>query len=143
MKTQQALIEFGNTKIPFEIRRTSIADSISLSVHPSGRVSVRAPKGTRRKRIECLVHTRANWVLEKQDEFRKYQSGFPKSFVSGESFFYLGRQYRLKVIMRGKSFEPTTRLFGGRFHVEIPRVPAPDRPQMVRRQLIGLSLIHI
>jgi predicted metal-dependent hydrolase len=69
-------------------------------VHPDCSVLVKAPLGTDTQRIEAFVLKRAAWALKHQRRFQDYPiaNPLPRRYVSGESYRYLGRQYRLKVV---------------------------------------------
>lgn len=117
---QGSQIQFGNTTIPFEISRSSGRICISVSVHPDGTVSVEAPKGTRKKQITDAVQSKQVWILNQQEHFRRLMRIRAKRFVSGESFLYLGRQYKLLVLDRRRDEIPSVRLFRGYIEVSAP-----------------------
>jgi len=51
--------------------------------------------------IEAFVKRRGPWILRQLRELARYDNPvnpLPRQYVSGESYRYLGRQYRLKVI---------------------------------------------
>jgi hypothetical protein len=92
-------IRYGTTQIAYDVvfsRRTTLA----IQVYPDGRVSVRAPQGCAAETIAGIVRKRAGWIVKQQHRFRSYAPPVvvPRDYVSGESYRYLGRQYRLKVL---------------------------------------------
>lgn len=113
-------IQFGNTTIPYEIRRTPNRNSISVNVHPDGTVTVDAPKGSRKTHIAEAVQSKQVWILNQQEYFRRLVRTRTKRFVSGESFLYLGRQYRLRVLNDESRETPTVRLFRGQIEIRSP-----------------------
>jgi len=116
---QGSQIQFGDTTIPYEIRRTPNRSSISVSVHPDGAVTVDAPMRTRKKHIAEAVQARQVWILNQQEHFRRLMRTGTKRFVSGESFLYLGRQYKLLVLGVKSDEPPNVRLFRGQIEVRI------------------------
>lgn len=130
-------IQFGNTTIVYEISRSPNRSNISVSVHPDGTVTVDAPKGTRRTRIAETVQAKKVWILNQQEHFRRLVRIRRKRFVSGETFLYLGRQYRLLVLDESNDEIPSVRLFRGRIEVRVPaNVEGEDRIDLLRKRLI-------
>lgn len=90
-------VDFGNSKIEFKVKRSK-RKTLGISVCPSGEVEVTAPEHAGILRIKELVQKRAGWILE-----QKRLSAFTplpepvRQLVSGESYYYQGRQLRLKV----------------------------------------------
>lgn len=60
---------------------------------------MRAPEDVDLPTIAVIVQKRARWIVKQQRHFRNYAPPTiaPREYVSGESYRYLGRQYRLKV----------------------------------------------
>lgn len=82
-------------KLQFTDRKT-----LGITVTPDLDVIVRAPIGAEEKKIQLILLKRAPWILKQQSFFMAYfPKQMPKKFVSGESHLYLGRQYRLKLII--------------------------------------------
>lgn len=90
-------VEYGNSKIEFRIKR-SARKTLGISVLPDGAVEVTAPQDATIDKIKEIMIKRGSWLLEQQR-----LAGFnpipqpSKLLVSGESFYLLGRHYRLKV----------------------------------------------
>ena len=91
-------LRYGTTQITYDVV-FSARTTLAINVYPEGRVSVRAPHGSDLETIAALVQKRAGWIIKQQQRFRSYAppTVFPREYVSGESYRYLGRQYRLKV----------------------------------------------
>ncbi len=67
-----------------------------------------------------IVRKKARWILEKKEQVESNRHSNPtKEFVSGESFPYLGKYYRLKVMKSFTETEEKCRLVNGRFLVEV------------------------
>ena len=96
-------IQFGSKKIDFEISYSS-RTTLGISVTPNMEVLVKAPLGGDINKIRSIVRKKTPWILKQQNFFIGF---FPKSpakkYVSGESHYYLGRQYKLKVIKAKKN----------------------------------------
>jgi predicted metal-dependent hydrolase len=119
---EMSYIQYGNRNINFQIVRSNLRKTVGIYVGPATGVIVRCPQFLRFDEILEIVRKRAQWIIEKHELVKNHsQLNSAKEFVSGESFPYLGRQYRLKV--RKTSFEKEERckLISGRFLVEIDK----------------------
>ena len=137
MRNNVGTAQFGTTSIDYVLRRSPKRKTIAVTVHPDRTVLVVAPPRIRRSKINGLVTSKAEWILRQQEALHHQHSGFVKQFVSGESFFYLGRQHSLKV-RQIKAASPgcSVRLTRGRFFVTIPRIKDPTvRSATVREGL--------
>ena len=91
-------LQFGSTRIEYDVSFTR-RKTIAIEVHPDQRVSIIAPDGSEPATIEALLYKRASWILRQQQQFSTYApQEILRAYVSGESYRYLGRQYRLKVL---------------------------------------------
>ena len=79
-----------------EVVRTSRKKTVAIKII-EGRVQVIAPRRLSQKRIDELVVRKASWIAEKLRTQSEIISVKPKEYVSGESFIYLGKTYRLKL----------------------------------------------
>ncbi len=91
-------LQFGAQKIEYELvyaPRTTLA----ITVHPDLSVTVKAPEGVEMGQVEQRVYNRGGWILKQQRQYERYLPDVPpRQYLSGESYRYLGRQVRLKVI---------------------------------------------
>jgi len=90
-------LQFGQTLIEYSLR-FSERKHLAIHVHPDLRVEVDAPLDSELAQIEQKLHKRAAWIVKQQRELARYAYDLPpREYVSGETYRYLGRQYRLKV----------------------------------------------
>lgn len=93
----QDSVEYGNSKINFNIKRTP-RKTLGISVLPCGTVEVSAPVSAPIERIHDLIIKRGAWIVEQKRLTNFNPVPQPrKQYITGESFHFLGRQYRLKV----------------------------------------------
>jgi len=71
--------------------------TVSLTVFPNQSVVVKAPKRAARSKIEDFLRRKSRWVLKQQRYFATFKPRAKKEYVSGETFRYLGRSYKLLV----------------------------------------------
>lgn len=92
-------VRFGAEKIPFRLS-FRIRQKLAISVHPDRHVSVVAPTGSAVNDVLARVQRRAGWIVKQRAHFDKFHPLPPsRRFVSGETHLFLGRQYRLKVLL--------------------------------------------
>ncbi|MEQ3725055.1 SprT family zinc-dependent metalloprotease [Alcanivorax sp.] len=113
-----------------EVTRTSRRKSADIRVE-EGAVSVVVPVETSLERIDELLAAKRRWIKEKIALHQEMSPPSSKRYVSGESFSYLGRNYRLKV--EKGPFAPV-RLLQGRLVVSVPQ--GSEQPHMIRNALI-------
>lgn len=113
-------IPYGNRKISFDIKRGNRKKTVAIRISPNAVVTVLAPQYLDEEKIRIIVQKRAHWIIERQEQIKKNKnSNSIKQFVSGESFPYLGRYYRLKVMKSTTDGQENCRLVSGRFLVEV------------------------
>ena len=103
MKTEykNRVLQFGDRKILYRLYR-SRRKHLRIVVTPYLLVEVYAPKRIHSTQIQEAVLKKAGWIAGKLDEIKMFHPlPTEKKYISGETFIYLGRRYRLKVL-RGK-----------------------------------------
>ncbi|AOF01646.1 metal-dependent hydrolase [Serratia surfactantfaciens] len=92
---------YGDERITFECKPRSLVNGrILIKVHPDCRVVVSAPQDTDDQQILNAVEKRGRWIYQQLRDFRKQLEYItPRQYISGESHYYLGKQYMLKVIV--------------------------------------------
>ena len=109
--------------------RKSARRTLGISVKPDGSVIVAAPQTAEPSQIESILRKRAAWILDKINlAVLRTPPLPPRKYLPGETHYYLGRQYRLKVDpdARGTRREEDRIIVGG--------VPA-DAPNRIRNRL--------
>ncbi|NUN08647.1 MAG: M48 family metallopeptidase [Ignavibacteriaceae bacterium] len=93
--------QYGSKTIDYILSYTN-RKTLGITVTPELEVLIKAPLKANQEKINQILHKRAPWILKQQTFFMAYfPKQAPKKYVSGETFLYLGRQYRLKVL-KGK-----------------------------------------
>ena len=89
---------YGNKVIEFEIQRKSVKN-INLNVKPDMSVVISASDKVPLEYILDFVKSKAPWIIKNIGYFKDVQPDHAadKVYLSGETFKYLGKQYRLKV----------------------------------------------
>lgn len=92
---------YGDERITFELNpRPLVNGRILIKVHPDCRVVVSAPQDTDDRQVLNAVEKRGRWIYQQLRDFRKQLEYItPRQYISGESHYYLGKQYMLKVIV--------------------------------------------
>ena len=128
---ERSEVQCGRTTIPYAIRRSARRGTVSVAVEPSGEVLLTAPASTPVERLDRVVHQKARWIVARRREVAGPRLvPTAREFVSGESFLYLGRQYRLLV----RNGPTAVRLHRGRLEVHEP--DGNRRGQRVRAALV-------
>lgn len=106
---------YGNEKIRFDIERKNVKN-INLRVKPNLEVSVSANDDVPLEYIKEFVTSKAKWINRNLDYYKKTEKidQGKKEYINGESFRYLGRQYRLKTF---ESEEEIVKYFRGYIHL--------------------------
>jgi predicted metal-dependent hydrolase len=122
MTGEHGVISYGSVMIHYDVIRQSInskaaARKVVIKVHPDQRVAATAPQDASDESIHQAVLKRARWIWRNIEEFAKQkQYVLPKRYVSGETQFYLGRRYVLKVSVDAEQ-DPSVKLSRGKLNV--------------------------
>ncbi|WP_412972952.1 M48 family metallopeptidase [Glaciecola sp. MF2-115] len=125
--TNTGVLLYGGKHIPYEIIRRTVStksNKVVIKVHPDQRVVATAPAHTSDESIDNAITKRARWVWNNIQEFAaQNEHVLPKRYVSGETQFYLGKRYVLKILsdqdeQQGKAGQ--VKLTRGRFVVTLP-----------------------
>ncbi|PKG65214.1 M48 family peptidase [Psychrobacter sp. Choline-02u-13] len=143
--TENGVFYYGQYKIDYEVVRKEVIykEKISkpesdkliakkakprkvvIKVHPDQRVVATAPNDATDEVIYDVMMKRARWIWQSLQDFAKQQDHvLPKRYVSGETQFYLGRRYVLKVITNIETanvIHSTVKLSRGKLNVELSK----------------------
>jgi predicted metal-dependent hydrolase len=104
---------------------------IRIHVHPNATVQVEAPHGIDLPEIKLAVRKRARWIVKQINAALDVQAhALPREYVSGETHFYLGRRYRLR-ITKSREELSSVKLKGGCIEI----VSRTTDPAAIRRRL--------
>lgn len=85
----------------FEVRRSARRQTLGLTVDRGGELVVHAPKASPLEELERWTRKKMLWVHRKLALKENGTSEtFKPEFVNGESFPYLGRHFRLKIVTK-------------------------------------------
>ncbi|MGM0557094.1 MAG: M48 family metallopeptidase [Myxococcota bacterium] len=103
-------------ELEFELRRSARRKTIGITVDRDGSLLLHVPTDCPRSTIERVAETKQVWVHTKLAEKEMLNaSAVQKEYVAGESFYYLGRRYRLRFV--DDEDAPELGLYGGYFEM--------------------------
>lgn len=139
---ERSQVQWGTTPIPYAIRRSSRRGTVSIAVEAGGSVVLTAPAGVPVGRLDLVVRKKARWIVERMKARRRSEPPpAPHEFVSGETFWYLGRQYRLRI--EGGQEGDRVALRGRWLQVAMGHPQKPqDRAQRIRAALASWYREH-
>lgn len=93
-------LEIRVSGVAVQIVRKDIKN-LHLGVYPpNGRVRVAAPLSARDDAVRLAVVGKLGWIKKQQAKFAAQPRQSKREMVSGESHYFLGRRYRLRVVER-------------------------------------------
>lgn len=125
---------YGNDTIHYDvIRKPPLAANakqqarkVLIKVHPDQRVVATVPDDASEEAIYEAMLKRARWIWNSIDEFAKQKDAvLPKRYMSGETQFYLGKRYVLKVLADASQV-PNVKLSRGRLNVVLKQIVNED-----------------
>lgn len=134
--SERSEIQFGLTRIPYVIRRSRRRATVAIAIDAQEGVVISAPESTPVDRLDGVVRSRAGWIMEKLRRRSDLPPPLPpRDFISGETFLYLGRQYRLLV---GGEYATEVGLQRGWLAVPVAgALSGEERARSVREALVG------
>lgn len=110
MSTNTTLLIVGSMEV-FVFRKKIKNLHLSL-LPPTGSIRVSAPSGTTEDVIRSFVAAKSTWIKNKQQRYQDQSRQSEREYLSGETHYFLGKPYQLKVVndadknelsMKGKS----------------------------------------
>ena len=103
---------------PFQVEVIRTDRKKSASIHLQGDlVKVNVPMTLSDRRIRDLVIKRTSWIKRKLQEQSNRPIPAPREYISGETLTYLGKNYRLNVLI---GEQPSVKLRRGYVEVTLP-----------------------
>ncbi|EPE9330830.1 M48 family metallopeptidase [Klebsiella aerogenes] len=124
---------YGDERINFDRESRPYATSrVLIKVHPDCRVVVSAPEEADDLAVLTAVKKRGRWIYQQLRDFRRQLEYItPRKYISGESHYYLGKQYLLKVIEEPAGVQ-RVKMLRGKLEVTLRQ----KSPEKVRQLLI-------
>jgi predicted metal-dependent hydrolase len=127
--TEQRAFVYGTEHYDYLLSRSD-RKSLAISVLPDTTIEVVAPMGAAIALIERRLHRRAIWIRRQLQYFAQFHPRtLPRKYVAGETHFYLGRRYRLKI---SQSIQQQVKLKRGFIELYAHR---PSRSDLIEAQL--------
>ncbi len=125
---------YGNEEITFErTERPKVSGKVLIKVHSDCRVIAAAPQDVSNEAVLSAVKKRGRWIYEQLRNFRKQmEHATPRKFISGESHYYLGKQYLLKV-QKTPHQPQSVKLLRGKLEVSVRQ----KNPRVVSEHLMA------
>ena len=99
---QNKIFEYGKYRYEYALVRED-RKTLTLIVGPDMSILLKAPQKATFEKIHAFLKRKWMWLEKQLRYFEQYQGQkYKKEYVSGESFLYLGRQYKLEV-KKGKT----------------------------------------
>lgn len=100
------MIESLNLEVLRSKRKTS-----KIDILPGKIVRISAPENFTDEEVVELVNKRSRWIIEKLRDVKEKKKARVREIVNGESFPFLGKDYRLKIVEEGEVYISDGRLF--------------------------------
>ena len=127
MSTERAEIRVSGLTV--QIVRKDIKN-LHLGVYPpNGRVRIAAPLSVSDDAARLAVIGKLGWIKKQQAKFAAQPRQTEREMVSGESHYYLGRRYRLRVVERDG---PSRVVLRNRTTLELQVRPGSDAKERER-----------
>jgi predicted metal-dependent hydrolase len=98
------------------IEKTERRKTVSIFIERNGSVKVLAPITASDEKVEAAVKSREYQIFSKIAKWKELNQGkVTREFVNGQSFLYLGRNYRLKLT---ENQDVPLKISGGFFHLD-------------------------
>lgn len=129
-------VNYGKSTLNIEVEFLE-RKRLSITVHPDLNITAKAPINTDKHNLENRLQKRASWIARQLAYFEQYHPQQPeRQYISGESHWYIGRQYRLRIRTGDRS---KVRLIGRYFEIE---TPSPDNRQAIQKLMQKWYLDH-
>jgi len=111
--------------IDITIEKTDRRKTVSIFIERNGSIRVLAPITTSDEKVEAAVKSRAYQIFKKLAKWKELNQGkVNREFVNGQSFLYLGRNYRL---ILAENQEVPLKISGSFFHLDKKHLNKADK----------------
>ncbi len=118
--------------------------TLEIRIEPPDNIFVIAPKRTSEKDILRVVESKANWIVKKLSELKEREKlKRNREFINGEFFMYLGRNYKLEILIDNTVSKPITRLNKGKFYITTNTTDQDKLKESMKKWYYGKTLEKI
>jgi len=111
--------------LEINIEKTDRRKTVSIFIERNGSVKVLAPVTASDEKIEAAIKSKEYQIFSKLAKWKELNQGkVYREFVNGQSFLYLGRNYRLKIF---ENQDVPLKISGGFFHLDKKYLPKADK----------------
>ncbi|MCK9404406.1 MAG: M48 family metallopeptidase [Chitinophagaceae bacterium] len=123
---ENSRLGFRGKWLPLSVKRSE-RTTFGLTVNPDQEVILRVPLTAGDESIDRFLDRKENWISRQLTHFEQFQPKTPeRRYISGETHYYLGKPYRLRI-----NHCPRWAIKPGRYFIVI-ETPRPDRSDLIR-----------
>lgn len=127
MRKNDSIKTCGRT-ISYEIVYSRKRKRAAILVRPDMRVEFRAPHGLSADTIRGMVEGKARWIFKKLEWFEANRlPDQRKQYCEGEVYFYLGREYPLRITFLNSIKKPLAFFKDSELRIEAPENVSEDQ----------------
>lgn len=114
-------LRYGDVSLPFHcIRKPKANNKLLIKVQPDLSIWVYAPENSTDDEVVKAVNKRGRWIYKQVAEFSQQNEHLTqRQYISGETHYYLGKQYLLKVIATTDEAAESVKLKAGKLEVTL------------------------
>lgn len=103
----QILLDNKNNSISFLYKEENISvkvtyrkrKNISIRIIPKSTIEIISPRSVPISFLKKVLDEKASWIMKTLDKFENIDESFKnRKYINGEIFYYLGKEYELKII---------------------------------------------
>lgn len=111
--------------LDINIKKTDRRKTVSIFIERNGSVKVLAPVTASNEKVEAAVKSKEYQIFSKIAKWKELNQGkVNRAFVNGQSFLYLGRNYRLKLT---QNQDVPLKISGGFFLLDKKYLPKAEK----------------
>ena len=131
LTSQDKEFQYGRSTIEYQLTFED-RKNLAITVRPDKSVIVKAPTKSKYEEIQRKLRKRGQWILKQINYFDKFHPIQPeREYISGETHYYLGRQYRLRI---KKGNEDSVKLIGKFFILTTKKPENSEHIKLLMRQ---------
>lgn len=139
---ERGTLKIGSTIVPYVVERSRRRrKTIEVQFLEGGRLRVAVPATASRASVEAHLRGRSATIVRRMNGHARTDPVPDREYVNGETFEYLGRQARLRIVKKAVA-RPSARLVRGRFVITAPRCSDDEQVTYVRNVLIDWYREH-